>query len=196
MRRVLQHCLPNGVIQKAIAAIKDWAPDLVVISDLCFCEYTDHGHCGIIASHQGGEVIVDNDATLDLLAEQAVSHAQSGGGCHCSQRHDGWHGACYSRRFRSTMVLTILPILSYAVKYASAFYGPFREAAGSGAPQFGGRQTYQMDPANARKRHKRSRNGCIGRRRYVNGKTGAYLFRHDFSNQTTISLHTIRAHIM
>lgn len=138
----------NGVIQSAIAAIKQWAPELVVISDLCFCEYTDHGHCGVIAHHQKGEVIVDNDATLELLAAQAVSHARAGADIIApSGMMDGMVQAI--RRGLDQHGFSQTPILSYAVKYASAFYGPFREAAGSGAPQHGGRQTYQMDPANA-----------------------------------------------
>ena len=138
----------HGVIQSAIAAIKEWAPELVVISDLCFCEYTDHGHCGVIASHQRGEVIVDNDATLSLLAQQAISHARAGADIIApSGMMDGMVQAI--RHGLDQNGFMQIPILSYAVKYASAFYGPFREAAGSGAPQHGGRQTYQMDPANA-----------------------------------------------
>jgi porphobilinogen synthase len=138
----------NGVIQSAIAAIKEWAPELVVISDLCFCEYTDHGHCGVIAHHRQGEVIVDNDATLELLAAQAVSHARAGADVIApSGMMDGMVQTI--RRGLDQHGFSQIPILSYAVKYASAFYGPFREAAGSGAPQHGGRQTYQMDPANA-----------------------------------------------
>jgi porphobilinogen synthase len=138
----------NGVIPSAIAAIKEWAPQLVVISDLCFCEYTDHGHCGVIAAHQQGEVIIDNDATLDLLAAQAVSHARAGADVIApSGMMDGMVRAI--RQGLDQNGFLHIPILSYAVKYASAFYGPFREAAGSGAPRYGGRQTYQMDPANA-----------------------------------------------
>ncbi len=138
----------NGIIQSAIAVIKQHAPELIVISDLCFCEYTDHGHCGIIASHHQGEVIVDNDATLTLLAEQAVSHARAGADIIApSGMMDGMVQAI--RRGLDQHGFLQTPILSYAVKYASAFYGPFREAAGSGTPQHGGRQTYQMDPANA-----------------------------------------------
>ncbi len=138
----------HGVIQSAISAIKTWAPELLVISDLCFCEYTSHGHCGVIASHQQGEVIVDNDKTLDLLAQQAVSHAQAGADIIApSGMMDGMVQAI--RHGLDRAGFTELSILSYAVKYASAFYGPFREAAGSGAPQHGGRQTYQMDPANS-----------------------------------------------
>lgn len=138
----------GGVIQLAISAIKKWAPHLVVISDVCFCEYTDHGHCGIIASHHQQEVIVDNDATLELLAKQAVSHAEAGADVVApSGMMDGMVQAI--RQGLDAHGFINLPILSYAVKYASAFYGPFREAAGSGTPQYGGRQTYQMDPANA-----------------------------------------------
>jgi porphobilinogen synthase len=138
----------DGVIQSAIAAIKHWAPELVVISDLCFCEYTDHGHCGPIAKAEHGEIIVDNDATLALLAEQAVSHARAGADVIApSGMMDGMVQAI--RHGLDQQGFLQIPILSYAVKYASAFYGPFREAAGSGAPQGGGRQTYQMDPANA-----------------------------------------------
>jgi porphobilinogen synthase len=137
----------EGVIQTAISAIKKWAPDLLVISDLCFCEYTSHGHCGVIASHQNGEVIVDNDKTLTLLSAQAVSHARCGADIIApSGMMDGMVQAI--RQGLDQAGYPYLPILSYAVKYASAFYGPFREAAGSGPPQFGGRQTYQMDPAN------------------------------------------------
>lgn len=139
---------PDGVIQSAILAIKTWAPDLVVMSDLCFCEYTDHGHCGIIASHRRGEVILDNDATLQLLAEQAVSHARAGADVIApSGMLDGMVQAI--RQSLDHHGFSQIPILSYAVKYASAFYGPFREAAGSGVPQHGGRHTHQMDPANA-----------------------------------------------
>lgn len=138
----------DGVIQSAIAAIKTWAPELLVITDLCFCEYTSHGHCGVIASHQQGEVIVDNDKTLTLLAQQALSHAKAGADVIApSGMMDGMVHAI--RHGLDLAGYTDLPILSYAVKYASAFYGPFREAAGSGIPQHGGRQTHQMDPANA-----------------------------------------------
>lgn len=138
----------TSIIPTAIAAIKEWAPDLTVITDLCFCEYTDHGHCGIIADLRRGEVIVDNDATLTLLAEQAVQLARAGADVIApSGMMDGMVKAI--RQGLDQHGFSHLPILSYAVKYASAFYGPFREAAGSGAPAHGGRQTYQMDPANA-----------------------------------------------
>ncbi len=138
-----------GIIQRAISVIKEWAPHLVVISDLCFCEYTDHGHCGVIAAHKQGEVLIDNDATLALLAEQAISHAHAGVDIIApSGMMDGMVQSI--RHGLDQNGFSHVSILSYAIKYASAFYGPFREAAGSGAPQYGGRQTYQMDPANAR----------------------------------------------
>ncbi|MDJ0780518.1 MAG: porphobilinogen synthase [Desulfosarcinaceae bacterium] len=132
----------QGVVQRAVAAVKDALPDLVVITDVCLCAYTDHGHCGVIDGHQ-----VDNDASLDLLARTAVSHAQAGADMVApSDMMDGRvaeiRGALDEANFGQ------VPIMSYAAKYCSAFYGPFREAADS-APQFGDRRTYQMDPANA-----------------------------------------------
>ncbi len=131
----------DGVVQQAISAIKRYLPDMVVMTDVCMCEYTDHGHCGILKGH-----VVDNDGTLELLAKQALSHAKAGvdfvapsdmmdGRVHAIRTaldHDGYPD---------------VGIMSYAVKYASAFYGPFRDAADS-APQFGDRCSYQMDPAN------------------------------------------------
>jgi porphobilinogen synthase len=132
----------NGIIQQAIKLIKDVAPELLVITDLCFCEYTDHGHCGLVAQDK-----VDNDATLELLAVQAVSHAEAGADVIApSGMMDGAIQAI--RRGLDSAGFVDLAILSYAVKYASALYGPFREAA-EGAPQFGDRKSYQMDPANA-----------------------------------------------
>ena len=132
----------DGVVQLAISAIKDRLPDMVVITDVCLCEYTDHGHCGVIKE---GEV--DNDATLELLARQAVSHARKGADFVApSDMMDGRVAAI--REALDAENYTNAGILSYAVKYASAFYGPFREAADS-APQFGDRSGYQMDPANA-----------------------------------------------
>ncbi len=133
-----------GIIQQAIRTCKDVAPELLVISDVCLCEYTDHGHCGPIREQQG-RMDVDNDATLALLAKQVVSHAQAGVDVLApSGMMDGMVGAIRSALDQADY--THLPILSYAVKYASAFYGPFREAAES-APQFGDRRSYQMDPA-------------------------------------------------
>lgn len=131
----------TGVIQQALQIIKQIAPELLVITDVCFCEYTDHGHCGVIAGTS-----VDNDATLELLARQAVSHAQHGADIIApSGMMDGMVAAI--RQSLDKASFSHIPILSYAVKYASSLYGPFREAA-EGAPQFGDRKTYQMDPAN------------------------------------------------
>jgi porphobilinogen synthase len=131
----------DGIIQQAVRQIKQQAPDLLVITDVCFCEYTDHGHCGVV----DGEVI-DNDATLPLLAEQAVSHAQAGADVVApSGMMDGMVQAI--RSGLDAAGFSNVPILSYAVKYASAFYGPFRDAA-EGAPQFGDRSSYQMDISN------------------------------------------------
>ncbi len=132
----------EGIIQKTIRAIKNKYPDLVVITDVCLCEYTDHGHCGRIVN---GEV--DNDSTLDLLAKMAVSHTQAGADIVApSDMMDGRVEAIREALDESGHEMT--PIMSYAAKYASAFYGPFREAAQS-APQFGDRKSYQMDPANS-----------------------------------------------
>jgi len=133
----------DGVVQRAVAAIKEKLPGMVVMTDVCLCEYTDHGHCGVI---KNGEV--DNDATLELLAKQAVSHAKAGADVVApSDMMDGRVAAI--REALDAQQLQTTAILSYAAKYASAFYGPFREAADS-APQFGDRAGYQMDPANAR----------------------------------------------
>lgn len=133
----------NGIIQKAVRAIKDKYPDLLVITDVCLCEYTNHGHCGLI---HNGEVL--NDATLELLARTAVSHARAGADIVApSDMMDGRVQAI--RQALDNEGFSNIPIMSYSVKYASAFYGPFREAAGS-APQFGDRKAYQMDPPNKR----------------------------------------------
>jgi porphobilinogen synthase len=134
-------CLEKGVVQEAIRALKRDVPGLAVITDVCMCEYTDHGHCGVI---KDGDV--DNDATLALLCQEALSHAEAGADMVApSDMMDG-----RVRAIRETLDnngFTHLPIMSYAVKYASGYYGPFREAAES-APQFGDRRSYQMDPAN------------------------------------------------
>jgi porphobilinogen synthase len=136
----------SGIIPQAIRAAKETAPELLVITDVCFCEYTDHGHCGVI-NDATGRTDVDNDATLKLLAEQAVVHARAGADVVApSGMIDGMVGAI--RRGLDAAGFTHLPIMSYAAKYASAFYGPFREAAES-APRFGDRRSYQMDPAAA-----------------------------------------------
>ena len=132
----------DGVVQQAISAIKEKVPGMVVMTDVCLCEYTDHGHCGVIKEGQ-----VDNDATLELLARQAVSHAKAGADLVApSDMMDGRVAAI--RQELDVNNFQDVGILSYAVKYASAFYGPFREAAES-APQFGDRSGYQMDSANA-----------------------------------------------
>ncbi|MFH1491648.1 MAG: porphobilinogen synthase [Pseudomonadota bacterium] len=132
----------DGIVQRAIAAIKEKLPELLVITDLCLCEYTDHGHCGVIREGR-----VDNDATLEILARQAVSHAAAGADIIApSDMMDGRVAAI--RKALDEENFQDTAILSYAVKFASAFYGPFREAADS-TPQFGDRSGYQMDPANA-----------------------------------------------
>ena len=137
----------GGITQRAIRAVKDAAPGLVVMADLCFCEYTDHGHCGIVRKKKGG-FILDNDATLKLIAKTAVSQARAGADVIApSGMTDGMVGTI--RRALDRAGFQDTAILSYAVKYASAFYGPFREAAES-PPRFGDRSTYQMDPPNAR----------------------------------------------
>ena len=137
---------PGGIIQEAVRLIKRRAPGLLVITDVCFCEYTDHGHCGPMRTHADGRVDVDNDATLPLLAEQAVSHARAGADVVApSGMMDGMVGAI--RAGLDAAGFGHVPVLSYAAKYASAYYGPFREAAES-TPAFGDRRTYQMDPAN------------------------------------------------
>jgi porphobilinogen synthase len=135
---------PKGAVQQAVRQLKKQVPGLVVITDVCLCGYTSHGHCGLL--RPGGEV--DNDATLEILAQVAVSHAQAGADIVApSDMMDGRVGAI--REALDEVGLEMTAILSYAVKYASSFYGPFRDAAES-APQFGDRRAYQMDPANAR----------------------------------------------
>jgi porphobilinogen synthase len=136
----------DGIIATAIRAAKRAFPELLIVPDLCFCEYTDHGHCGPIAEI-GGRHEVDNDATLELLGRQAVVHARAGADMIApSGMMDGMIGAI--RGALDAAGFSHLPIMSYAAKYASAFYGPFREAAES-APKFGDRRSYQMDPAAA-----------------------------------------------
>ncbi|HEY8087832.1 MAG TPA: porphobilinogen synthase [Polyangiaceae bacterium] len=139
---------PEGPVPRVVKAMKDAAPDLVVITDVCVDEYTDHGHCGILRQRKDGEWEVDNDATLEVLAEMAVVHARSGADVVApSDMMDGRVGRL--RRALDGAGFEGTSILSYAVKYASCFYGPFREAADC-APKFGDRAGYQMDPANAR----------------------------------------------
>ena len=133
----------NGIVQEATRLIKESFPDILVIADTCLCEYTSHGHCGVIHGQE-----VDNDASLPLLAETAVSQAKAGADIIApSNMMDGFVVA--TRRALDDAGFTHIPIMSYAVKYASAFYGPFRDAADS-TPEFGDRKTYQMDPANGR----------------------------------------------
>lgn len=132
----------DGVVQEAVRALKREVPGMVVITDVCLCEYTSHGHCGLLRGEE-----VDNDATLELLARQAVSHARAGADIVApSDMMDGRVGAL--RQALDAEGFADVVILSYAAKYASAFYGPFREVAES-TPQFGDRRGYQMDPANA-----------------------------------------------
>ncbi len=133
----------NGIVQRAIKELKNKAPELLVTTDVCLCEYTDHGHCGILMNRE-----VDNDSTLEVLAKTALSHAEAGADMVApSDMMDGRvaeiRAALDENNFHD------VPIMSYAVKYCSAFYGPFRDAANS-APSFGDRRSYQMDPANAR----------------------------------------------
>jgi porphobilinogen synthase len=133
----------DGIIQRAIRELKNKAPGLNVITDVCLCEYTDHGHCGIIINQQ-----VDNDSTLEVLARTALSHVEAGADMVApSDMMDG--RVAEIRTALDENNFPNIPIMSYAVKYASSFYGPFREAA-DGAPQFGDRRGYQMDPANVR----------------------------------------------
>ena len=132
----------SGIVQEAIRAVKEKVPELLVITDVCLCEYTDHGHCGVI---KNGEV--DNDSTLELLAKEALSHARAGADIVApSDMMDGRVGAI--RQSLDQNGFEQIAIMAYAAKYASGFYRPFREAAES-TPQFGDRRSYQMDPANA-----------------------------------------------
>ena len=131
----------DGIVQKAVRELKNRLPDMAVITDVCLCQYTDHGHCGMVEKGT-----VDNDATLDLLARTALSHAEAGADMVApSDMMDG--RVAEIRNTLDEADFSHIPIMSYAAKYCSAFYGPFREAADS-APQFGDRRTYQMDPAN------------------------------------------------
>ncbi len=131
----------SGVVQTAIAEIKQHVPDLAVITDVCMCEYTDHGHCGVVKDND-----VDNDATLELLAREALSHARAGADIVApSDMMDGRVGAI--RTALDQNGFSHVPIMAYSAKFASAFYGPFREAAES-TPKFGDRRSYQMDPPN------------------------------------------------
>jgi porphobilinogen synthase len=138
----------EGVIQLAVRALKEAHPETVVITDVCLCEYTSHGHCGIVRENRtSGEMEVDNDVTVELLAKTAISHAAAGADAVApSDMMDGRVGTI--RHQLDDEGHSDTPIVAYSAKYASAFYGPFREAAGS-TPEFGDRRGYQMDPANA-----------------------------------------------
>lgn len=139
---------PQGPVPRAVAAMKDAAPDLVVMTDVCVDEYTDHGHCGVLRRRPDGLLEVDNDATIEILASMALVHARAGADVVApSDMMDGRVGRI--RRALDENAFEGVSVLSYAVKYASAFYGPFREAADC-APKFGDRAGYQMDPGNAR----------------------------------------------
>ena len=132
----------HGVVQEGIKLIKDKYPEIMVITDVCLCEYTDHGHCGVVEKDGS----VNNDATLELLAQEALSHAQAG--CDMVAPSDMMDGRVgYIKKCLDDNGFNHLPIMAYSAKYCSSFYGPFREAAES-APQFGDRKTYQMDPPN------------------------------------------------
>jgi porphobilinogen synthase len=142
-------CDDQGIVQEACRAIKKWNPDLLIIADTCLCQFTDHGHCGVVAQDPlTGRAEILNDESLEMLAKTAVSQAKAGADIIApSNMMDGFVHAIRSALDEAGFVNT--PIMSYSVKYASAFYGPFRDAAHS-APQFGDRKTYQMDPANVR----------------------------------------------
>jgi porphobilinogen synthase len=147
----LENFAENGIVQQAARAIKSAVPEMIVVTDVCLCEYTDHGHCGILNHGDQPHLPEDyvlNDETLDVLAKVAVSHAAAGADIVApSGMIDGMVAAI--RSGLDAADFEHIPILSYAIKYASGFYGPFREAA-QGAPKFGDRKTHQMDPANAR----------------------------------------------
>ena len=132
----------DGIVQKAVREVKQAVPDMAVITDVCLCQYTDHGHCGMVEKG-----VIDNDASLDLLAKTALSHAQAGADMVApSDMMDG--RVAEIRALLDDNGFSHVPVMAYSAKYCSSFYGPFREAADS-APQFGDRRTYQMDPANA-----------------------------------------------
>lgn len=132
----------DGIVQKAARTLKDKLPELIIITDVCLCQYTDHGHCGVVEGEK-----IDNDASLDLLAQTALSHAKAGADMVApSDMMDG--RVAEIRNILDENNFSHVPIMSYAAKYCSAYYGPFRSAADS-APQFGDRRTYQMDPSNA-----------------------------------------------
>ncbi|KAA3656491.1 MAG: porphobilinogen synthase, partial [Chloroflexi bacterium] len=148
----LENFAKDGIVQQTIRAIKEALPDMVIVTDVCLCEYTDHGHCGILNDGHAHPALPEgyvlNDETLDVLAQVAISHAQAGADIVApSGMMDGMVAAI--RAGLDANDFSHIPIMSYAVKYASAYYGPFRDAA-DGAPKFGDRKTHQMDPANTR----------------------------------------------
>ena len=170
----------DGIVQQAIGVARRAAPGLLVITDLCFCEYTDHGHCGPL-TESGGRMDVDNDATLPLLAEQAVSHARAGADVIApSGMMDGMVQAI--RRGLDEAGFINVPILSYAAKYASGYYGPFREAAES-TPSFGDRRSYQMDPANSDEALREVALDLAEGRRHDHGQARAGVSRHHPARQ-------------
>lgn len=138
----------NAIVCRAIEAVKSAAPELCVITDVCLCEYTSHGHCGVIKNNRDGVPDVDNDATLELLVKEALAHVRAGADMVApSDMMDGRVGAI--REGLDAAGFSGVPIMAYSAKFASSFYGPFRDAAES-PPQFGDRSSYQMDPANGR----------------------------------------------
>ena len=162
----------NGIVQRAIRAIRKEVPGLLVVTDVCNCEYTSHGHCGYV---KDGDV--DNDTTLQWLAKSALSHARAGADIVApSDMMDGRVWAI--RQALDANGYEKIPILSYAAKFASVFYGPFREAAES-APQFGDRRSYQMDPANGARGDARDRAGPAGGRGHDHGQAGDAVSRPD-----------------
>jgi porphobilinogen synthase len=186
----LENFADDGIVQQAVAAIKRAVPEMVVVTDVCLCEYTDHGHCGILNTGNGAlphpnleEGYVLNDETLDVLNQVALSHARAGADIIApSGMMDGMVASL--RRALDEHDFSHLPIMSYSVKYASSFYGPFREAA-EGAPKFGDRKTHQMDPANVRE----ALRGCFGcgrRRRLFDGEACLGLLGCDSATAPTL----------
>jgi porphobilinogen synthase len=135
--------IENGIVQQALRALRPRFPELLLLTDVCLCEYTAHGHCGVLRSSSDGRAEIDNDSSIELIARTAVSHVEAGADAVCpSDMMDGRIAAVRAE-------LPETPIVAYSAKYASSFYGPFREAAGS-TPSFGDRRGYQMDPGNVR----------------------------------------------
>ncbi len=166
----------NGIVQRALRAVKKEVPELLLITDVCLCEYTSHGHCGIVR----GEKIL-NDESVELLTREALTHAQAGADMIApSDMFDGRVGAIRAVLDRNGY--GDLPIMSYAAKYASGFYGPFREAAES-TPKFGDRRSHQMDPANVEEALREVAAGYPGRGGYRDGQAGAFVPRRDLPRQ-------------